>query len=255
MPRLPATPEKALGKTKRGEREKTMPSTSAFTEEGRTRIRNFERRVSSYLIVWVLIGGLAVVACIFLRTRYGYRPLQRIYLSQYIRASVKSFLPLKKPSKYTVLVRVVHDPASGEDLVFGCTDDQVTPIRDETGRVKFDPKIGPFFKLEPGIPYRYFYWRSLPQMDRQMYIWFREQIYEGHSLVRLYWFCFLPLPLIVAIGMFASVKLDLRMNRDYEAGDLIRGVRLLKAKEYAREIKQRESGIGIPALCPENREA
>jgi hypothetical protein len=231
-----------------------MASTSAFTEEGRTRIRNFERRVSTYLIVWALIGALVAVACVYLRTRYGYRPLQRLYLTQYIKASVKSFLPLKKPSKYTVLVRVVHDTASGEDLVFGCNDDQVMPIRDETGRVKFDPKIGPFFRLEPGIPYRYFYWRSLPQMDRQMYIWFREQIYEGRSLARLYWICFLPLPLILAVGMFASVKLDLRMNRDYEAGDLIRGVRILKGKEYAREIKRREPGIGIPALCLGKRE-
>src|ERR1051325_3968203 len=98
---------------------KIMASTSAFTEEGRTRIRNFQRRVSSYLIVWTLIGVLAAVACVYLRTRYGYRPLQRLYLSQYIRASVKSFLPLKKPSKYTVLVRVVHDTATGEDLIFG----------------------------------------------------------------------------------------------------------------------------------------
>ena len=231
-----------------------MASTSAFTEEGRTRIRNFQRRVSSYLILWTLIGAATAVACIYLRTRYGYRPLQRLYLSQYIRASVRSFLPLKKPSKYTVLVRVVHDTASGEDLVFGCTDDQVTPIRDETGRVKFDPKIGPFFRLKPGIPYRYFYWRSLPQMDRPMYIWFRQQIYDGQSLARLYWFCFLPLPLIIALGMFFSVKFDLRMNQDYEAGDLLRGVRLLKANEYAREIKRQEAGIGIPALPPERAE-
>jgi len=87
-----------------------------------------------------------------------------------------------------------------------------------------------------------------------MYIWFREQIYDGHSLARLYWFCLLPLPLVTAVGMFVSVKLDVRMNRDYEAGDLLRGVRLLKANEYAREIKQGEAGIGIPVLCPGKRE-
>src|SRR5688572_31613717 len=141
-----------------------MASTSAFTEEGRTRIRNFQRRVSSYLIVWILVAAAASIACIYLRTRYGYRPLQRLYLSQYIKASIKSFLPLKRPSKYTLLVRVVRDAATGKDRIFGCTDDQVTPIRDETGRVKFDPKLGPFFELQPGIPHKYFYWRSLPQM-------------------------------------------------------------------------------------------
>jgi hypothetical protein len=231
-----------------------MASQNAFTEEGRTRLRNFQRRVSSYLIVWILVGVAVTIGACFLRTRYGYRPLQRLYLKQYVRASLKSFLPLRKPSKYTLLVRVIRDPNTGKDLVFGCTDDQVTPIRDGTGRVKVDPKLGPFFELQPGIPHKSFYWRSLPQMDRQMYVWFRDQIYDTRSLVGLYWICFLPLPLILAVGMFASVKLDLKMNREYEAGDLLRGVRILKAKEYAREVKHRETGIGIPALRPERAE-
>jgi hypothetical protein len=153
-----------------------------------------------------------------------------------------------------VLVRVVSNPVTRDELVFGCTDDQVMPVRDETGRVKFDPTVGPFFRLQPGITHRYFYWRSLPQMDKQMYVWFRDQIYGGRSLVGLYWLCFLPLPLIVALGMFASIKLDLRMNRDYEAGDLLRGVRILKPKEFAREFKCQKTGIGIPALQPERNE-
>src|SRR6185503_1156231 len=192
-----------------------MASKNAFTEEGRTRFRNFQRRISTYLVLWIFIGGSVTVGAIYLKTRYGYRPLQRLYLTQYVKASIKSVLPLKKPSKYTLLVRVIDDPATGKERVLGCTDDQVTPIRDETGRVKFDPKLGPFFSLQPGIPHKYFYWRSLPQMDKQMYLWFRDQIYDGRSLIGLYWFCLLPLPLIIAPGMFASVKLDVRMNRDY----------------------------------------
>jgi hypothetical protein len=141
-------------------RIRIMASQNAFTEEGRTRLRNFQRRVSSYFRVWILVGIAVTIGACYLRTRYGYRPLQRLYLKQYLRASIKSFLPLKKPSKYTVLVRVIPDPRTGKELVFGCTDDQVTPIRDETGRVKFDPKLGPFFELQPGIPHKYFYWRS-----------------------------------------------------------------------------------------------
>jgi hypothetical protein len=150
-----------------------------------------------------------------------------------------------------VLVRVIRDPRTGKDLVFGCTDDQVTPIRDDTGRVKFDPKQGPFFELHPGIPHTYFYWRSLPQMDKEMYVWFRDQIYDGRSLIGLYWTCLLPLPFILIVGMVVSVRLDLKMNREYEAGDLLRGVRLLKPKEYSREIRPNGIGIGIPALLPE----
>src|SRR5689334_1160837 len=96
------------GKSWQGKR--IMASQNAFTEEGRTRLRNFQRRVSSYLIVWILVGVAATIGACYLRTRYGYRPLQRFYLKQYVRASLKSFLPLKKPSNYTVLVRVIRDP-------------------------------------------------------------------------------------------------------------------------------------------------
>src|ERR1051325_242761 len=190
-PRLRAMPKRVLREhesltyrsTRLRKGSSIMASTSAFTEEGRTRIRNFERRVSSYLIVWILVGVAATVGCIYLRTRYGYRPLQRLYLGQYIKATIKSFFPLKRPSKYTLLVRIAPEEATGKDQIFGCTDDQVTPIRDETGRVKFDPKLGPFFTLQPGIPHTYFYWRPLPQMDKQMYVWFRDQIYNGRSLI------------------------------------------------------------------------
>jgi hypothetical protein len=38
------------------------------------------------------------------------------------------------------------------------------------------------------------------------------------------------------------------MNSEYEAGDLLRGVRVLIPREYAREIGQQETGIGIPAF-------
>jgi hypothetical protein len=92
-------------------------------------------------------------------------------------------------------------------------------------------------------------------MDKQMYPWLKDQIYEGRSLAGLYWICFLPLPLIIALGMFISIKLDLRTNSDYEAGDLLRGVRTLTSKEYAREIGPQETGIGLPAFIPKRAEA
>jgi hypothetical protein len=231
-----------------------MASRNAFTEEGRTRFRNFQRRVWTYFLLWLVVGLGVTIGGIYLKTRYGYRPLQRLYLSQYAKASIKSFLPLKKPSKYTLLVRVISDPAIGKEQVLGCTDDQVTPVRDENGRVKFDPKLGPFFSLHEGIPHTFFYWRAVWQMDKQMYPWLKDQIYEGRSLAGLYGICFLPLPLIIAIGMLVSIKLDLRMNSEYEAGDLLRGVRVLKPKEYAREIGAQEGGIGLPAFIPRRAE-
>ena len=229
-----------------------MASHSALTEEGRTRIRNFQGRIGSYLVLWAVIGVGAVVGGIFLKTRFGYQPLQRLYLSQYIKASIKSFIPSKRPSKYILLVRVVDDRVTGSDLNLMCTDDEVLPIRDETGRVKFDPKLGPFFRLQAGIPHKYFYWTSVWEKDDQMYQWLRDRIYNGHSPLGLYWVCFLPLPLIVIGGMIVSVQVDLHTNREYEEGKLLRGVRLLQRREYAHEAKE-SAGLGLPVLGPERR--
>jgi hypothetical protein len=55
--------------------------------------------------------------------------------------------------------------------------------------------------------------------------------------------------------MFISIKMDLRTNSEYEAGDLLRGVRTLTSKEYAREIGPQETGIGLPAFIPKRAEA
>ena len=131
-------------------------------------------------------------------------------------------------------------------------------MRDETGKVKFDPKLGPFFSLHEGIPNTYFYWRTVWQTDREMYPWLKKQIYEDRSLAGLYAICFLPLPLVIGLGMLVSVRMDLTLNREYEAGSLLRGMRMLKPWEYEREEKTltqvlesgqatwQETGIGVP---------
>src|SRR5262249_33667059 len=157
----------------------------------------------------------AVLATICLRTRYGYRPLQRLYLSQYTKASLRSFLFPTKTSKYTFLIRVVDAPNGSTQHIIRCTDEEVEPIRDDYGKVRFDPKLGPFFRLRDGIPHRYFYWLTTSESDREMDLWFRSSIYMEHSIIGLYWFCLLPFPAVVTAGMILSVKLDLRINREY----------------------------------------
>ena len=229
-----------------------MATHSALTEEGRTRIRNFHGRVTSYLVLWSVIGIAVVVGGLYVKTRYGYRPLQRLYLTQYFRASIKSLVTINRSSKYILLIRIIEDKASGRDRVMGCTDDEVMPVRDENGHVKFDPKLGPYFRLQEGIPHKYFYWTSIFQKDAEMYRWLRDHIYDGQSPPGLYWIYFLPLPLIVVVGMVVSVKVDLYTNREYEEGNLLRGVRLLNNTEYVRETKDR-SGVGLPVFGPERR--
>ena len=223
-----------------------MASHSALTEEGRTRIRNFQQRLISYVLVWIVIGIGVSTGAVWLKTRYGYLPLQRLYLPQYIRSSVKSLIHHTRPSRYVILVRTISH-SNGEEDVVRCTDEEVSPVRDASGVVLFDPKLGPFFRLRDGIQHSYFYWGIVWRNDAEMYLWFHDHIYGGRSLAGLYWICFLPFPFTVLAGIILSAKLDVRINREYEEGQLLRGIRLLTHKEYARSNKELD-GIGLPVF-------
>ena len=229
-----------------------MASRSALTEEGRTRIRNFSGRLTSYFVVWVLVAICVVIICGWLRTRFGYLPLQRLYLSQYLKASINTLIRPKHASRYSLLLRVVPGNRNRPDMIVRCTDDEVITVRDQNGHVRFDPRLGPFFRLRDGIPHKYFYWETVTQTDSRMYGWLRDDIYNGRSLLALYTICFLPFPVIVIAGMILSIKIDVRINREYEEGRLLRGVRLLSYKEYAAETRQ-TNGLGVPAFGSNRR--
>src|SRR5919199_1266164 len=141
-----------------------MANYTLWTEEGRTRLRNFQKRVNSYFVLWLVVGMMATVGSIYLRTRYGYEPLQRLYLQQYILSLFKSFLPKTKPSKYTFLVRVVEDKASGNDFILGVNDREVKLVADDKGKVKYDQGL-PVFRLKDGIPYKDLRWMMVEQQD------------------------------------------------------------------------------------------
>lgn len=51
----------------------------------------------------------------------------------------------------------------------------------------------------------------------------------------------------------SGITIDLKMNRESAAGDPLRGVRTLKAKGYAREVKCLETGIEISAWRPQRQ--
>ena len=50
--------------------------------------------------------------------------------------------------------------------------------------------------------------------------------------------------------MIVSAQLDLHINREYEEGRLVRGIRLLRHTEYARET-EKITGLGLPVFRPE----
>jgi hypothetical protein len=228
-----------------------MPSTSPFTEEGRTRWRNFQRRLCGYVAVWLLVG-LAVGLGVFWRyTRRSLEPLQRLYFRQYAVGSFKSALLKNSSSKYTLLVRDVTDRAMGKDVTLGVTDEQAYPLRGPDGKVLRD-KNGYFFKLQPGLEAKYLYWKRSRMRDREMSPWLRQNIYGGTSLLGLFVPSFALGFVVFVAGAAGTVYLDRRVNNRYEEGDLVRGTRRLRPKEYGAR-QGGPAGLGLPVRVSQGR--
>ena len=62
--------------------DESMASRNLFTEEGRTRLRNFGLRLRSYLIVFLILGLLAGAFWFSNRTRVEMGALERLYFRQ-----------------------------------------------------------------------------------------------------------------------------------------------------------------------------
>ncbi len=158
-----------------------------FTEEGMTRLRNFNRRAATYFALWIIVAIVTGGGLFFAQVRYGLKPLQRIYLKQYVIASVKTIFSDKRQSRYTFLVRTDVDLSAKKpvpkEAFIRVTDTEVEPVLDENGRVVRDPKSGLQFKLNPGISAKYFFWRPGRGRDIEMWTWMRANIYEGRSLL------------------------------------------------------------------------
>jgi predicted negative regulator of RcsB-dependent stress response len=75
-----------------------MIDQNLFTEEGRTRFRNFWRRLGGYLIVSLILGVLAGFGFFRYWTRANMTPLQKLYLRQYCLGSAKALVSKKTAS-------------------------------------------------------------------------------------------------------------------------------------------------------------
>ncbi len=221
-----------------------MPSTNPFTEEGRTRFRNFQRRLLSYFALWLMVGIGLGFGGFWYTTRHSFAPLQRLYFKQYALSTFKSQLPKKKPSRYSLLVRVITDKTTGKDVILGCTDKQVEPMLDGRGKLIVDKKTGPYFRLKPSLERKLFYWRVASANDAQMRAWFEQNIYGGRSLFGLFYPIFALSFFIAFSGTIVTVVLDRRMNRRYEKGERLRGTRAVTPEEYERENGE-ATGIGL----------
>ncbi len=227
-----------------------MAHSNVFTEEGMTRLRNFKRRTAGYVAAWLMCGAMVACALFWLQTKYGLQPLQRTYLKQYVRCSLRATVSKRSQSTYILLVRTSIDPRAGKDATMRVTDTDVEPVLDARGKIVRDPKQGLMFTLRPGIPYKYFYWQMGRARDAEMYPWMRAYIYEGSSFLGLCAPVLMVGGVIFIVGLTATIVRDRRANKQYEQGCAIRGTRELSPEEYERE-QEAVTGIGIVVYHPQ----
>jgi len=218
-----------------------MASHNLFTEEGRTRLRNFGLRLRSYLIVFLILGLLAGAFWFSNRTRGEMGALERLYFRQYAKATAMSWISPARPGKYTLLT-------SG---AIGVTDELVYQVRDEQGRPARN-QYGWVFKPHAGVRIEEPRWRLVRAAHGAMESWLRKNIYGGESLPGLFAPAIAVCLLITTAGTAIALAIDQRVNRTYEKGNRLRGNRLVEPAEYAKEVKGADGlGLVVKSTKPE----
>jgi type IV secretion system coupling TraD/TrwB family protein len=220
-----------------------MSSHNPFTEEGRTRLRNFWRRLIGYMILAFISSVLVGCGFFVLETRANMSPLQRLYLVQYFFGSIKAAISTKASSRYKLLTYQVVD-SSGKARIGGVTDVEVHPVRDVEGRP---------IKNQSGYVFEWnvrsggeLIWRKLRVNDQDMTSILREHHYEGASFVWLLMPSILTGSIIFLVGAVGLILVDQRLNKKYEEGKLLRGTRLIQPEDY--KFKGDSPGLGVPSF-------
>jgi type IV secretory pathway TraG/TraD family ATPase VirD4 len=218
-----------------------MASRNLFTEEGRTRFRNFGLRLRSYLIVFLILGLLAGALWFLNRTRGEMGALERLYFRQYAKATAMSWISPARTGKYTLLT-------SG---AIGVTDELVYQVRDEQGRPARN-QYGWVFKPHAGVRIEEPRWRRVRSAHGAMEAWLRENIYGGESLPWLFAPALAVCLLTAMIGTAIALVIDQQVNRNYEKGNRLRGNRLVEPAEYVKEVKGADGlGLVVKSTKPE----
>ncbi len=183
-----------------------------------------------------LVAGLAGVALHYYWVKPNLTPLQRIYLRQYVRSTVKSYMTRSR-SRYTFLTGVVRDPSNGRDVRIMLHDGLVRADFDDEGRIKVKDGY-PLFYLNPDAQVKQFAWSNEFLMDATAYRWFRLIIYEDQSLIDLWRPAWLGAIVIFLSGTGGLTGLYMFAQRRYVAGQPVRGTRELSPKQYRREHRK-----------------
>lgn len=222
-----------------------MGSRNVFTEEGRTRWRNFGLRLWSYLLVLFALGTVAGVFVFLKLTKGRMAPLERVYFRQYMKATAFSLVMPTRQGKYVLLA----SERGGRSI--GVTDKLAYPVRDGQGRAVRD-QYGWLFRPYSGAGIEQPQWLSIRLQHGVMKEWFRTNIYGGKSLPALLVPALITCLVVTAIGTAAAVAVDQRFNRKYEQGRRVRGNRLVDPGEYDREVKGADGlALVVRSMAPE----
>ena len=171
-------------------------------------------------------------------------PLQRVYLRQYLRSTVKSYRTSSR-SRYTYMLGTVSDPITGRDVRIMVPDSFVDPVLDPDGRIKVEQHY-PAFRLHSDVKLKEFFWANEFIADKRAYEWFRIAIYEGNTILDLWRPAWLGAILIFFTGTSGLTVLYLFAQRRYVEGQPIRGTRELSPREFRKEHRK-HTGYAIRA--------
>lgn len=221
-------------------------SASVFTEEGRTRLKNFRNRCFGYTLGGLGLGIFAGLCIYGFYIKGTLTTLQRVYFNQYLTSAFQTATLPKSDSKYKLLLGERTDAATKKYKTVVVNDDEVAPELDNEGRIKKDVSGAFLLRLKESETYKRFYWEESTYDDREMYRWFRANLYDGKSLRSLLAPAWIPGLLIFLFLSSGLIAIDVSANKDYIKGEAIRGTRLLSFREWKQE-KMDYDGIGIEA--------
>jgi hypothetical protein len=206
-------------------------SYNIFMEKGGTRLRSFRLGLRSYLLLCVLVGVVAGGVYWFLWTWAAFRPLEKIYFSDFVVSSLKvSMFPAGSDGRYKMLM---YDVGKGRIAI--ASDDRVYVVKDEEGREVEDDEGYVFHACEgrklPGLR-----WRRLTVLDSEAERLFREVVYRRSASDLVTWPALIALAVMAACGLLGMVAEELAIRR-YKRGRRAHGSRLIEPRRYERAHK------------------
>ncbi len=213
-----------------------MKKNNVFTEEGQTQLRNTLRQVRFFFLLMLPVTLASAYGIHRFWVKPNFTPLQHVYFRQYLRSSVKSYLPRSR-SPYTYMSIVVTDPRTNRDVRIAVKDEHVNPDLNEEGDIKIDRGY-PVFRPKPDVKVKEAAWKQELIPDKNAYAWFRAAIFEDQSIIEIWRWAWLGPILILVAGMIALTTLYKFAQGRYVKGEQVRGTRELSPREYRKEHRK-----------------